>query len=71
MLSHLVIAGGRPARLAGVLETGDCPSQLHQRMAFLLGLVADELLERGPARQAMLPGDGRLRIVQRGKLASG
>jgi hypothetical protein len=29
--------------------------------------IADELLECGPARQAMLAGDGELRLVQRGE----
>ena len=71
MLSQLVIVGGCPHRFAGIPETGDHPSQLRQRAAFLLRLAADELLERGPVRQAMLPGDGRLRVVQGGKLASG
>jgi hypothetical protein len=70
MLSHLGIAGGGPPWLVGAGESGDYPPQLRQRVTFLLGLVA-EVLEPGPAGQAMLPGDDRLRVVQRGKLASG
>ena len=38
-------------------------------MAFRLGLTADEFLEHGPARLAMLPGDGQLSFVEGGKLA--
>jgi hypothetical protein len=71
MLPQLVIVGGRPPWLAGVPETGDYPAQLGHRVAFRLRLAASELLKRGPARQAMLRGDGRLRVVQGGKLASG
>jgi hypothetical protein len=70
MPSHLGIVGPGPPVLVGSGETGDYPAQLRQRVTFLLGLFAAELQPR-PAGQAMLPGDSRLRVVQRGKLASG
>src|SRR6266542_1997651 len=49
------LVGGCPRRLAGIPETGDHPSHLPQRVTFLLGLAADELLERGPTRQRTRP----------------
>src|ERR1039457_5732863 len=71
MLPQLMLAGRRPGLLVAVLEPGDQPSQLRQRMAFPLRLAADVLLQPGPALLAVLTGDGRLSVVQRGKLASG
>jgi hypothetical protein len=42
-----------------------------QHLAFRGGLLADALFERGPARLAVLPGDGELRVVQGGKFTRG
>src|SRR5215470_4859105 len=58
----------RPARVVGVSEPGDDPSQLRQRAALPLGLTADEFLERGPARLAMLPRGGQLSFAGGGTL---
>jgi hypothetical protein len=71
MLLHLVRPGGGPARLVGAAEPGDHPAQLGQHLAFRGGQLDDVLLQRGPARLAVLPGDGELRVVQGGKLTRG
>jgi hypothetical protein len=60
-----------PARLARGAEPGDQPAKLRQDMAFRRGLLADALLERGPARLAVLPGDGQLGVVQGRKFTRG
>ena len=71
MLLQLKLAGGGPAGAAGPAEPVGYPSHLVQRMACGAGLTADELLERGPARLAVLPRDGHLRIVQGAEFPGG
>jgi len=67
VLPELVVAGRRPARLAGVAEPLDDPADVGQGIA-----IRDAgLLERGPARPAMLAGDGGLGVVQGGELPGG
>jgi hypothetical protein len=71
MLLHLLRSRSAPARLVGAAEPGDHPAQLGQHLAFRGRLLADALFERGPARLAVLPGDGELRVVQGGKFTRG
>jgi len=67
MLAHFRLLRGPPARLAGGTEPFDDPAKLAKRVTVRL----DGLLEIGPAGKPMFPGDGPLRVVQRGKLAAG
>jgi hypothetical protein len=69
MLPELVLLGSRPARGVGAGKTGDHPAQLGQGVAFRRG--GADLLQPGPAGQAMLPGDGRLGLMQGGEFARG
>jgi hypothetical protein len=60
------LGGWPPGGRAGAAEAGDHPADLGQRR---VGLAGDRRLERGPAGQAVLAGDGQLGIVQGGELA--
>ena len=71
MLSQLADARRHPASGIGVPEPVNHPPQLRQHMASLAGLSLNELLERLPARLAMLPRDGQLSLIQRGELSGG
>src|SRR6185437_6855329 len=67
VLPELVLTGRGPARLVGVAEPVDDPVDVGQGVA----LRDAGLLERGPAGQAVLAGDGGLGIVQGGELPRG
>lgn len=69
VLAQFLLAGRRPARRGGAGEPADDPAHVLEPGPLRVRLAAgDELLERGPAEQPVLAGDGELRVVQGGKL---
>jgi hypothetical protein len=72
VLAQLTVGGSRPARRVSTAEPGDQPPQLRERgMPELIEPAFDELLERGPARLAVLAGDGKLSVMEGSELAGG
>jgi hypothetical protein len=74
MLPQFVVTWGQTAGSVGARESADDPADLVEctgggRLA--PGLALDVLLERSPAGQAVLAGDGQLGVVQGGELPCG
>jgi hypothetical protein len=71
MLAELLVTGDLPAAVTRLPEPGDQPAGLGQDRAAAAGTGADVLLERSPAGQPMLAGDGELGVVQCRELPGG
>ena len=69
--AQLGLVRGGPARITGPAVPGQHPAHLTERGAWLAGPGVDGMLQHGPAGQAVLPGDGQLRVVQRAELTGG
>ena len=72
VLAQLAVGGAAPGRRSAPpnreithrsCASAGCPGFVEPAL--------DELLERGPARQAVLAGDGQLSVVQGAELAGG
>jgi hypothetical protein len=64
VFGQFLFCGRSPVRLARVRQPGDDPAEMIKHSLVRVGLaVADDPLERRPARKAMLARDGELRLV--------
>jgi hypothetical protein len=65
VLGQFLFCGRSPVRLARAGRPGDNPAEMIEHGLVRVWLaVADDLLERRPARKAVLARDSELRLVQ-------
>lgn len=72
VLGQFLFCGRGPVRLAGARHPGDDPAEMIEHGLVRVWLaVADDLLERRPARKAMLARDSEVRLPQGGEFTGG
>ena len=69
MLGQFLLCGRGPVRLAGARQPGHDPAEMveHGLVRVWLAVADDYLLERRPARKAVLARDGEVRLPQGGE----